>query len=145
MHKALAKVLFDKSTNLWPPELAAASGWVLHEVKFPIIDCEFTKTGRTPIRIRTDWSDWNDQPPSVQLLNSDGIPLMELPQGLPNQFNGSAHPVTGRPFICMAGTKEFHTHSSHLNEPWENYQHKPNYDMGGILMQIWNAWMKGTG
>lgn len=144
MHVAVTQALFKDTVGRWPPELAEAYGWVLHEVAFPIIDCEFTHAGRTPLRLKTDWSEWDEQPPTILLLNSAGEPLKTLPGKLPNVFNGSPHPHTKRPFICMAGSKEFHTHPSHLNEPWEQFRNKPGYDIGGILMRIWNAWMKGT-
>lgn len=144
MHIAVAKAVFEEMTGRWPPELAEAYGWILHDVTFPIIDVEFTRPGRLPLRLRTDWSNFDEQPPSVTFLNSAGEPLMSLPSNPTGVFNPGPHKDTGRPFICMAGSKEFHTHESHLNEPWEQYRHKPGYDIGGILMRIWNAWMKGT-
>jgi hypothetical protein len=44
----------------------------------------------------------------------------------------------------MAGAREYHTHSSHVNDLWDNYKHRGGYDLGGILHQLWSAWLKTT-
>lgn len=32
------------------------------------------------------------------------------------------HPVTGKPFLCRPGLREFHTHFQHGDEPWDKYR-----------------------
>lgn len=32
------------------------------------------------------------------------------------------HPVTGKPFLCRPGLREFHTHYQHGDEPWDKYR-----------------------
>jgi hypothetical protein len=85
---------------------------------------------------------WNELPPSVELLEADGTAMMAIPQGPTGVFNASAHPVTRKPFICMAGSREYHTHSSHTTDLWDNYKDKSGYDLGDILGQLWSAWLK---
>jgi hypothetical protein len=137
--------LFDEEIGRWPPDLAQSRGWTLHELVFPVIDCEFSFSGRTPLRLYWDLTDWDDEPPSISLRSSSGELLTQLPQNLPGVFNNSAHPIKGSPFICMAGSREFHTHHSHLNEPWEQYRRKPGFGIGDILTKLWHAWLKGSG
>ncbi|MES2304296.1 MAG: putative metal-binding protein [Gemmatimonadota bacterium] len=60
-------------------------------------------------------------------------------------FNGGAHPATGRPFVCMRGSREYHAHPSHIAELWEGIRRSSAYDLGGILTQLWHAWQKGSG
>jgi len=145
MHPDASKLLFDDEVGRWPPDLAASRGWVLHNTTFPVIDCEFTRAGRTPIRVRLVCTDWDDQPPSVELLNSAGQFLQSLTPNPTGVFNGSAHAVTGRPFVCMAGSREYHTHTSHLNDPWSQHRDKPGFSLGDILTKLWHAWLKGSG
>ena len=143
MHPAAAKLLFDEETANFTPALAARRGWEFHEVAFPIVDCSFSANGRTSLRIRMVCDDWNDKPPSIGLHNLDGSPLgrpIDNPSGV---FNMSAHPSTGRPFICMRGAREYHTHPSHLADLWDSVKNNSSYSLGGILTQIWNAWQKG--
>jgi hypothetical protein len=145
MHEAASRALFDEEIGRWPPDLASSRGWLVHDLKYPIIDCAFTAPNRTPLRLRCDFSNWNEQPPSVVLLNADGSKLTSLPQNPTGVFNPGPHPTEGRPFICTQGVREFHTHSSHKNEPWEQFRGKPNFGVGDILTKLWHAWRKGSG
>jgi hypothetical protein len=145
MHVALSRSLFDDRVGRWPPDLAQARGWILHRVSYPVIDCEFTSVGRTPLRLYCDFADWDEQPPSVVLQSSSGALLQTLPPNPTGVFNGGAHPTTGRPFICTPGVKEFHVHSSHVNERWDQFRGKPGFDLGDIITKLWHAWLKGSG
>lgn len=145
MHPEASKLIFEDEVGRWPPDLASTRGWVLHEVHYPLIDCEFKRTGRTPLRLKLLFDGWDDQPPIITLHSSDGALLASLPPNPTSIFNSSAHPITGRPFICMAGSREFHTHSSHLNEPWSRLKGKPGFGIGDILTKLWHGWLKGAG
>lgn len=143
MHELLSQRLFSEQVKHLTPRLAQSRGWVLHQVAYPILDCEFQAQGRTPLRLRFNCQNWNTQPPSVDLLDSTGTCLQQLPGGLPSVFNVSAHPSTGRPFVCMRGSLEYHTHPSHRTDPWENLRTSDDYTLGGILTQLWHAWQNG--
>lgn len=145
MHQAVAQTLFEREVGKWPPELAANNGWIFHTLKFPVIDCEFTRAGRTPLRLRFDCAQWDTEPPSVQLQDSAGTPLKALPGQPDSVFNPGPHPTNGKPFLCIAGVKEFHIHSSHLNETWAQFRNKPGFSLGDMLMKIWHAWLRGRG
>ena len=94
------------------------------------------------MRVRMTCDDWNGLPPIVTLLDQSGTGLRTLPTGPTGIFHQGPHPVTGRPFVCMAGTREYHTHSSHTGDLWDNYRNRGGYDLGGILTRIWNGWIK---
>jgi hypothetical protein len=86
--------------------------------------------------------DWDDQPPSIELLNPDGSPFTgPLPGGI---FHQGPHPSVGRSFICMRGSLEFHTHPSHSNEAWAQYRGQDGMGLIGILMQIADNWQDAT-
>ncbi len=109
---------------------------------YPLLDVAFIAAGRRTLRLQLHCEDWNELPPSIALLDVDGSLTSQPPTGPTGVFNNSAHPATGRPFICMAGAREYHTHSSHIGDHWSNYKLRSGYDLGGIVSQIWSAWLK---
>lgn len=145
MHELASQAFFNAEvSHLSAERLAKHRGWVFHKLEYPTIDCEFREEGKTTIRLQFQCDNWNEQPPSISLLTPEGAPLTALPSNPTSVFNFSAHPHTGRSFICMRGSREYHTHPSHLNDPWDNLKGSTDYTLGGILTQIWNAWRKGT-
>ena len=142
MHRLVAKQLFDSDLAAVSGHLAETRRWIIHQLEFPILDCEFTNTLKPHLRLRFHCDDWNTLPPSIELLTSNGEPLKEAPGRSTSVFNHSAHPVTGKPFICMRGSREYHTHGSHVRDLWEPLRGQSRYSLGGILTQIWNAWKK---
>ena len=145
MHPAAAKALFEEQVLPLSSALAQRRQWVFHELVFPLIDCSFVANGRTTMRVRFHCDDWNDLPPSITLHHPDGAYLAATLPDPTNVFNASPHPITGRPFICMRGSREYHTHSSHTTDLWDNAKNGSSFTLGGILTQVWNAWLKGTG
>lgn len=145
MHPIAAKALFDTEVATLSTELAKRRGWIFHAIEFPMIDCSFAGSDRTSLRLRLQCDEWNDLPPAISLHASDGTFLTTLLPNPTGVFNQGPHPVTGRPFICMRGAREYHTHPSHVGDPWETLKSKSSYSLGGILTQLWNAWQKGKG
>lgn len=144
MHPAAAKALFDIDIGTLSTALAQRRGWIIHSLQFPAVDCSFTALGRTTLRLRLLCENWNDVPPAISLHNADGDFLLTLPVNPTGVFNAGPHPSTQRPFICMRGAQEYHTHPSHVGDPWESLKTSSSYTLGGILTQLWNAWQKGT-
>jgi hypothetical protein len=144
MNNLAAKALFIASLTSLDERFTANRGWVLHQAEFPILDLSFQAADRTELRLRLDFSDWNDTPPSVTLLAPDGTPLSGLPPMRPGAtiFNGSPHPQTGRPFVCMIGVREYHTHPSHVNDLWASYRADGGYALGSIVDRLWNGWRR---
>lgn len=145
MHPVASKALFDQEVRNFSPALAQRRGWTFHTIEYPIIDCSFTAPGRTTFRVRLACDDWDDRPPSITLHATDGALLTALPANPTGVFNAGPHPSAGRPFVCMRGAREYHTHPSHVNEPWESVKDNSSYTLGNILTQLWNAWQKGSG
>lgn len=145
MHELISRTLFDQQVVGLSERLAQTRNWVFHHLVYPVIDCEFRHTGRTPLRLRFQCTDWNALPPAIELLSADGAASFNLPPNPTGVFHSSAHPSTGRPFICMRGSREYHTHPSHTSDSWDNLKGSDAYSLGGILTQIWHAWLKGSG
>ena len=142
MHRAVSKRLFEDDTSHLTTKFAVVRQWTLHSVEFPMIDCSFGGPGRRTVRVRLLCDDWNDQPPSIEILEADGTAL-STPLVDPNSvFNQGPHPDTGRPFVCTRGSREYHTHVSHRSDLWDNVKgDRKRYGLGGILSQLWDAWI----
>jgi hypothetical protein len=140
-----SKALFDAEVAKLTQRVLDARGWVIHARDFPTLDLSFTATGKQTLRLGLGCDNWNELPPSVTLCGADGAPLAALPaqQSLPGVstiFNSSLHHLTGKPFVCMIGLREYHTHPSHVRDLWSNYKAQERYALGGVLTQLWRGW-----
>jgi len=143
MNSILSKEIFENQTKHIKGRLLEARQWRVNEMSHPILDVTFLSSTRRPLRIKMKCDRYDELPASIEILSEDGSFLMKPPTGT-NVINVGAHSVTGRPFICSPGSFEYHTHSGHTNDLWENYKNKSDYDLGGMLTQIHNAWSKTT-
>jgi hypothetical protein len=55
----------------------------------------------------------------VDPVTSEELPMEAWTPGVPH----SIHPVTGKPFVCLQGIAEYHSHPSHLTDSWDRYRH----------------------
>lgn len=142
MNELASKALFELSVENFPPELLEARGWIINSKDYPVLDVTFIKETHKG-RVRMLCNDWNELPPSIVFLDANnGAELTAVARDPAGVINNSAHPVTGKPFICSTGSREYHTHSSHIGDIWDNYKGKPGFDIGGILTKVWRAWRK---
>lgn len=141
MHPAASRALFDAAMVTLEPRLLEARGWQIVTSTYPTLDIVFRDAARKPLRLRLNCTDWNELPPEIELLKEDGSYPPEICGG-GGQFNLNPHPITQRYFVCMIGSREYHTHSSHVGDLWENYRSRSAYDLHGIAFQLWRAWCK---
>lgn len=142
MHPELAKACFEADLAALPAELAEMRGWQLLERTYPILDIAFTAVQGSYLRLRMNCENWNEQPPSIALLDRSGQPITSTVASSTNIFHQGPHTNTGRPFVCMPGVLEYHTHSSHLTDHWEPRRNLPGFRLLEIVTQIWNGWSK---
>lgn len=140
MHESVSRAIFHEQTK-GLSRIAKIRGWTIFCQEYPFIDVGFS-AGKREMRIRMECGDWDELPPSIELLSLSGEYLTILPRDPSSIFNGSKHHSTGRPFICMVGSREYHTHSSHKTDLWSNHKNRPGNDLGGILTKLWSAWLK---
>jgi hypothetical protein len=142
MNSALSSALFEDQTKHFSQKLFEIRSWVVNKISYPVLDVTFSHPGRKDFRVRLLCNNYDQLPASIELLSGDGCFLgQDIPRGH-GVINHSNHPTTRRPFICSPGSLEYHTHPSHLNDHWETYKGESGYDLGGILTQIHNAWLK---
>lgn len=142
MHEAVSRQLFLDAVKGLGADLCSLRGWTVHTATYPVLEVGFSGAGRETVRIRMRCEGWNSVPPAVEWLDPAGSVLAVIPQGPGGQLNASPHPQTGRPFVCMAGVREYHTHPSHTGDLWESHKDKAGYDLGGIITQVWRAWQE---
>ena len=145
MHPDASRTLFEEEVAALSSRLLQQRSWTLNTATFPLIDVTFGASGRTSLRVQLHCENWNDLPPSISLHVANGTFLTTLWSDPTSVFNGSAHPATGRPFVCMAGSLEYHTHSSHLGDSWGPRRTDPRFTLFGIATQVWHAWRRGSG
>jgi len=144
VHKAASMILFEEHTKNLTDRLCASRKWILHQKKYPVLDCEFTKPGCDSLRLRLSCDEWSTEPASIELLMSDGSPLPpeDVPVGKTSVFNKSLHNITNKPFVCMRGSREYHTHKSHVKDSWEPLRGDTAYQLDNLLTQLWHAYLK---
>lgn len=142
MHRLLASSAFESEAARLTAELCGLRGWVIQQASYPNLIVDFTRSTSSTLRIVLDCTDFPAQPPAITLADKSGTPLVQAPVAPGGQFHQGPHAITGRPFVCMRGSREYHTHESHLGDLWDNYRETPEFTLGGILTQVWNAWLK---
>ncbi|MBB4374427.1 hypothetical protein GGD63_007257 [Bradyrhizobium sp. cir1] len=112
---------------------------VVHSRDYPILDVTVQHT--QPVRLRFQGDSFDELPPLVTILHPDGTAHRgPFPPG--GVFNAGPHSKHGGPFVCMRGSRDYHTH--HLEDAWSNYRGQDGMGIVGILMQLASVWRKGT-
>lgn len=147
MHEALSRARFQQEVAAIPAAVCRDRRWKIHAADYPLLDIEYETTAvdaRPGLRLKMDFTGWNDLPPSIVLLRPDGTAINQIlpPLAGTNVFHAGPHPAHPRPFVCMQGSREYHTHPSHVADLWDNYRNSANFNLGGIVTQIWQAWKK---
>ena len=140
MHEAASRALFEEEVEKFRPELMELRRWTIFASRYPILDVGFHALDGARLRLRLVCDDWNERPPSVEFLDWAGQPLQTIERDPAGVFNNSPHPSTGKPFVCMKGAREYHSHPSHTTDAWETIRGNNKFTLGGILTQVWHVW-----
>ncbi len=67
-----------------------------------------------------DAESYDGDPVGVFIADNSGqlLPGSQWPPGLCQ----GEHPVLHRPFVCVRGTIDYHTHPSHVSDTWDRYR-----------------------
>ena len=141
MHEVLARENFARDVGFLSPVFLQSRGWILNQVEMPILDVTFTSA--TPLRVRLRCDEWDELPPSVELLKVDGGAYVEGLKG--PVFHKDSHPIVGRSWVCMVGYREYHTYVSHVTDVWAAYRGQDGMNLSGLLDRLNRAWRKEMG
>lgn len=151
MHPLVASQIFDEEVGRLAANavLLADRGWWIVQKAFPTLRVAILHRATSKIRLfEFSFDDWNDQPPSLRLLDAET--LQELAGNLwPTNgsywHHGGWSGTVGRPgaaFMCMPGILEYHNHSSHTGDLWTNYKNLDDFTLGGIVAQVAEVYQK---
>ena len=150
MNKAVSRRKFAAEVRSLRTEVAAfvsAKGWKLVSSSYPILAVVFRHhRSLREIEFRFTCDDWDGLPPSLSLHDpSDGRELQweEWPKNVWSVHE--SHPTTGKPFLCLPGIREYHTHPSHLNDKWEGYQLRETYRLRDIIDRVYQRFNDSDG
>lgn len=145
MLEAFCRAAFERDMKRLDRRATEKYGWTIVSAIYPLFEIVFNHATAAPLRLRLLCTDWDELPPIIELLDATGLYLKVAPPNIGGVFNAGPHPSTGRPFVCMRGAREYHTHQSHLRDHWENYRGKSGMDLPGIVLQLWRAWKRAVG
>lgn len=132
---AVTQLKFRRELDHWDANAAAyrRRGWVMVGRSDLSVDVAFT--AKVPLvgqiadivcaTVRVDFTNYDIWAPSVTFVDlASGDPwvppmraIMQTPDG-PRDLLVDQHPVTGTPFLCVPGTREYHSHPQHTGDDW---------------------------
>lgn len=140
MDPAVSKLKFDREAGgLREIAPVLAGGWDIRSAEWPILSIVFTHPkSQRKVGFAFRFDDWDDTPPSLGLFDpatGQDLPWNLWPQG--GWSIGNPHPSTGKPFLCLPGIREYHTHSSHTGDAWDNYHARGTFTLTYIVHRVW--------
>ena len=141
MDRAVSLKKFDTAVQLLGADAAlyvAGKGWDVVTAAYPTLSVVFRHPRSCrAVEFRFNCDNWDELPPSLTLHDpEDGqeLPWEEWPKEAWSVLN--RHPSTGKPFLCLPGIREYHTHRSHLGDVWERYRPLSSYSLLGIVDRV---------
>jgi hypothetical protein len=143
---------FERELQLWKDNSDhERRGWLLlkEDRSIPSVELAFlagvatsAPTGFLPVivcAVRLSYENYDLWPPSLTFIDAFSKKparphvraFQSTPQG-PRDVLIDGHPLTGLPFLCLPGIREYHTHPQHTGDDW--LLHRPLKD--GTLMNV---------
>jgi hypothetical protein len=138
---AVSRRKFDRELELIRTQAAGfveAAAWKLIDTTYPILAVAFTHPrSKRCVGFRFLCDDWDELPPSLSLFDletGEELPWEKWPQQ--GWSVGNPHPVTKKPFLCLPGIREYHIHSSHLSDRWDNLRGRDSYLLRYLVHRV---------
>jgi hypothetical protein len=154
----ISRSKFRRELKLWRANpVHRERGWLLLDCDEEALIIEFAflarvsiSSGAAPIpvissAIRLSYENYDLWPPSLTFVdaftrapatNPHVRAFMALPDG-PRDVLIDAHPVTGLPFLCVAGNREYHSHPQHTGDSWLLHRPLGEGSMSTICDRVW--------
>ena len=84
--------------------------------------CVVDGTDKGTITLRLDGARYDAEPFSVTVIGTDGTVAPQ--EQWPGTLAQGLHPGLQRPFVCIAGTFEYHTYPGHAEDAWDAHRHQ---------------------
>jgi len=138
-------------------------GWVLLGVEesVPVVEVGFlarlaTNTGSTFLpamvcAVHLSYDNYDLWPPSLTFIDpftrQPAKPhvqaIMSTPEG-PRNALIDLHPITKRPFLCLPGVREYHSHPQHTGDDWLLHRPLQEGSLINICERIWRFMVKNV-
>ena len=150
MDRAVSLRKFDaelRSLSTDAAAYAAAKCWRIIPTDYPTlaVALRHSRSSRE-IEFRFTCDNWDEVPPSLALHAPDDgreLPWGEWPKGSWHAL--SKHPATAKPFLCVPGIREYHTHPSHLGNKWDGYRRRGTYRLCNIVDRVHQTFEQSDG
>ena len=121
MRRALLEELLDSEVGLLTESLKGTSSIRVWREKTDVfIEFDADRAG-SPGLFRFACERFDAEPPSVSMLDPETHEELPIERWTPGVAH-SIHPGTNRPFVCLQGIAEYHSHPSHLGDTWDRYR-----------------------
>ena len=150
MDKAVSRIKFEdeiRSLTTEAAAYAAAKDWRLVSSIHPTLAIILRHHGFSrEIEFRFGCDDWDELPPSLTLHDpADGRELQWPEWPKDGWVVHQSHPSTGKPFLCLPGIREYHTHSSHVSDKWDGYRLQGSYRLRDIVDRVHQRFNDSSG
>jgi hypothetical protein len=155
---------FAKELENWKQQKEFAErGWILlrEDLMVPMVEIAMlakvsTSSGSTflPVvacAVRLTYDNYDLLPPSMTFIDvftrQPSFPhtraFLSTPEG-PREVLIDAHPITGLPFLCLPGIREYHQHPQHSGDDWLLHRTSKEGSISTICERIWRTMTKNV-
>jgi hypothetical protein len=152
----VTKLKLDREVEAWQASapLYRRRGWLLLDRQGAQIDVGFLAQlslgGQSvPVMaacVRLDYTNYDVWPPSVEFIDprtGDYVApvvqaIMQTDEG-PRNILVSGHPETDRPFLCVPGTRQYHSHPQHSGDLWLLHRGAREGSLVTVCDRIWRT------
>jgi hypothetical protein len=144
MDELLMKKHFEQDTKILNDNklLLESRNWKVLKCKYPdfIVSMEHPTTKNSyGFHFICD-----DYPISLQIVDINNFNLLPNNQWPQEGSFLQNHPLNGRPFLCMPGLREYHTHSSHKNETQWSFP-CDKFRLPQLIDRVYSNFLKSRG
>jgi hypothetical protein len=102
-------------------------GQLVEDIVLPF-ELQDPRTGRW-YKMHLGLDNYNLEPPRLTVRHPDtGLATWNLAFWPPRMAEQAAHPITRRPFCCVLGLQDYHTHPRHQDHPWDAFRNVRGLD-----------------
>jgi Predicted metal binding domain len=165
---AVSRTKFERQLELWDESAAVyrRRGWTMLARGELSVDVAFVgelpmgpfaiRDAKIPLVsacVRIDFANYDLWPPSVVFIDYlSGQPAYPpighaFLRGVSGQAQNvlvDPHPITGRPFFCVAGTREYHIHPQHNGDLWLVRRNSGEGTLARLCDLLWRGMVRSV-
>lgn len=156
----ISRAKLDRELEHWErqPELLKERGWILLQRSGLELDVAFAarvqlSSSPAPLPIlaaciRLNYEDYDLVPPSLTFIDLfGGAPIMPHVRAIVADSKDllvNGHPHTKLPFLCVPGTREYHSHPQHTGDSWLLHRERKAGSPIVLCDLVWRAMVRNV-